>query len=538
VGLPDLAVPHCTGMDFGVGMDAASLSHRGLAVTGDVKSVTLAGGISSQSFTVTRIESSRDLESKLSINAQASGGAPFAVGASARFGFSEDVKVQNKSLFMAITCTIALAGLSIEAPVLVPAAAALSDRQDVLLDQFGNMFCRGCDRGGLFVGVLQIDSSDESEAQAIESELKGTYGLFSASASANFSSIESKHSAKVYCSMYSEGGPPFNVEHPDDPAQLLQYANTWFQAMHDDPQNNAKPYTWYLSPLTVAAGPVPPDEAQVTHAQDVASYCGSQRLVVLDQLNVLNQISENPGRFDWPGTPGSPTQQEIVTAADAAQADLDLISECASNAMNHVAQAQMPADYAKSIGKNYPSLVMPNPLPNVRQAVATAYDSVGQAIAAADDLVAAVRASLPDGPVRLGFDIGMGIWQGQTLAGPGKTATRDALPAEQQGGFDEAAAFSLDWNNNTDWAAKGGAIVKADAEVATARSKGPIGLYWLGFNIGTGIFGGAAGHTSNGPGAEKIRLALQRETQQGYNDAVSFNLPHRGLPATWIGPVQ
>jgi hypothetical protein len=124
--------------------------------------------------------------------------------------------------------------------------------------------------------------------------------------------------------------------------------------------------------------------------------------------------------------------------------------------------------------------------------------------------------------------------------GPGKTPLRNSLPVEEQAGFDAAAAFSLSWNNNVQWAAEGAAVVKADPAVAAERAKGPVGLYWLGFKIGTGLFGdhdklGAEGHTINGPGAEIIRSSLDHEAQVGYNAAVNFNLQHRGVKPTWIG---
>jgi hypothetical protein len=49
----------------------------------------------------------------------------------------------------------------------------------------------------------------------------------------------------------------------------------------------------------------------------------------------------------------------------------------------------------------------------------------------------------PEGPARRGFYIGMGIWENNTVPGPGKQKIRDLLSAEEQGGFDVAASYSL-----------------------------------------------------------------------------------------------
>lgn len=359
MSLPDLIVPHWTGLDYGVGVDAVSQATKGRVVVPEAQSVHGAGGAASQKFDVSRITSTRELETKLSINVNASGGSPFA-GASARFGFSEDSKVQTSSLFMAITCTIKLAGMSIEAPTLTPEATAVLDRQDVFTERYGNMFAHSCDRGGLFVGLLRIETKSEEQSQQISADLKGSYGLFSAEVSTNFSSVEKKYDASVYCSMYSEGGPAFDTHHPDDPVALLDYANAWFKAMHDDPEHNAVPYTWTLAPVTIAAGPLPPNEIDAAHAQDVLHFCARERLILLDQLHLFTYTSENPQRFDWAN---SVSKDVVAAAGRSAQSDLDVLASCASAAMNHPASAQLPSDYAAAHGTTYPQLAVPDPMP-------------------------------------------------------------------------------------------------------------------------------------------------------------------------------
>ena len=163
----------------------------------------------------------------------------------------------------------------------------------------------------------------------------------------------------------------------------------------------------------------------------------------------------------------------------------------------------------------------------------------GRAIADANYLVAAIRASEPDGAQRTGFDIGMGVWQGHTADGPGKQAFAKSLTPAEQAGFADAATFSLQWNNNAEFAARGAAIAMRDPAVAAHRAKArgtpPAGisaaLYWLGFDIATGIFGdpklGAQGNTVIGTGSERIRATLGRDGQSGFNDSLAFNVLRR-----------
>jgi hypothetical protein len=177
--------------------------------------------------------------------------------------------------------------------------------------------------------------------------------------------------------------------------------------------------------------------------------------------------------------------------------------------------------------------------PNKDILAANEFATKGQEIADANPLVAALRESEPEGPVRKGFDIGMGAWRGHTGDGAGKQALAKALTQTEQLGFADAAVFSLQWNNNTAFAAKGAAIAEHDPEVAAARGKvrgtPPDGLraalYYLGFDIATGIFGdpklGAQGNTLIGPGSEKIRATLGPDGQQGFNDSLAFNVVRR-----------
>ena len=157
----------------------------------------------------------------------------------------------------------------------------------------------------------------------------------------------------------------------------------------------------------------------------------------------------------------------------------------------------------------------------------------GEAVAKQDPLAIELRNQQPDGPTRRGFDIGMGVAEGQTEPGPGKQRIHNILSPEEQPGYRIAVAFSLERNRYADRAAKGAAIAEADSEIANARNAKTDVFYKLGFDIASATFGdpalGAQGNTSMGPGARGIRDSLSPSGQWGFNDSMTVNLSRRGI---------
>jgi len=168
------------------------------------------------------------------------------------------------------------------------------------------------------------------------------------------------------------------------------------------------------------------------------------------------------------------------------------------------------------------------------------YAAIGAEIAATDPMVAAFRDLEPAGPRQTGFDMGIGITDKDKLWGPGKQWFLNSLSAGQQMGFKDGAAFALGRNNNPDLAALGMGIAAADTELAEARAIRPSGLYWLGFDIATGIFGnpdlGALGYTTINPRDERMRasasegehiLLLTHEVESGFNASMVLHLARK-----------
>ena len=360
--LRSINMPNIRGYDFGVGVDRLTGTICTLAVKQD-DSPPHPGKGSIGQFSVTRITSSNDLQSSLGINIEASYGcASFGAGASARFGFVEKSSVHSSSLFMTITATAQLADLSIDEPRLTDTAAGIVGNPELFKTRYGDMFCHACTRGGLFVGVMRFETFDSKVSDSIEGDLHGSYGLFSAGASMNFSKVVQNHQTNLYYDIYHEGGPLIEIHDPTDIVELLEHANAWSRSLQEDPDTYARPYEWTLSPLTIAEGPPPPNTIDYQHAQDVLQFCARERNSLLDQINEVQWYLQHANKYDWTTT--AVTEAQLADVVQAWQLDLDTAANAASAAMNDSIGAKMPAAYAQRVeGREYRHTVMPTPLP-------------------------------------------------------------------------------------------------------------------------------------------------------------------------------
>jgi hypothetical protein len=184
--------------------------------------------------------------------------------------------------------------------------------------------------------------------------------------------------------------------------------------------------------------------------------------------------------------------------------------------------AQASAALPRAVANNVPNIAAA-PLPDLNS-LATR----GAELALQDPLAAELRNRVAEGAPRRGFDIGFGIWEGNTAPGPGKQRVHDALSPPEQPGFDIAAAYSLPGNKYAKLANVGAAIGNADPALATARNAENDVFFWLGFNIASGIFGdpaaGSLGNTATGPGSLGIRNELNAPGQRGFNAATALHL--------------
>jgi hypothetical protein len=173
---------------------------------------------------------------------------------------------------------------------------------------------------------------------------------------------------------------------------------------------------------------------------------------------VVRLSVEFAGGFEG-GDPGD----FVLTGVEAEFARKPLgTTEAATTTATRPPLPGMPGGRGRGPGGGRAGTPPPVSEPNPIVLSADTFATKGQAIADANLLVAALRETEPDGPQRTGFDIGMGAWQGNTGDGAGKQALGKGLTAAEQLGYADAAVFSLQWNNNVEFAAKGAAIAELD----------------------------------------------------------------------------
>ncbi|MFG3596475.1 PASTA domain-containing protein [Bradyrhizobium sp. RDI18] len=357
MAIGQVTVPFLPGYAFGVGADLATGSPMGRVVTGAEASVQRAAG-ATVAFDVQRIQSTEELERALGIDAEASyGSGSFGPKVSARLSYAKKQKVQSNSLFMLVSTRVDLAFLSIDEPVLSQDARDLVSNPASFKARYGNMFVRGIGRGGLFVGTMRMETQSSEESLDIAAELKGSYGLFSADIKAKFSEMQKKYKSSTYIDMYHEGGPiDLKIADLTNPLQLLDNANRFLDSFNTEPDKFAVPYFVTLAPIAIAQGPLPPNSADLEHAQDVLVACSKARSRNLDKVNLLEYILDNQSRFDFiRGADPNGLQK----ALDDFQADLELVAECARTALRSPEQAAFPKIYAKNIGSDYPKASLP-----------------------------------------------------------------------------------------------------------------------------------------------------------------------------------
>lgn len=152
----------------------------------------------------------------------------------------------------------------------------------------------------------------------------------------------------------------------------------------------------------------------------------------------------------------------------------------------------------------------------------------GETIVSKDPLAVALLQQHSGEHDHFGFLVGMAAAEGHTEPGPGKNRIRGKLAEDEHFGFDEAVSFSLIRNKNAALVDTATAITATDPRLARLRTMDADPLYWLGFDIATGLFGdpakGAAGNTQTGPGSQKIRDSMSPAGKRGFNAAVDLHL--------------
>jgi hypothetical protein len=506
--------------DYGVGIDRPSGLTRNVGVLGTQTLIPNAGG-AIVDFSLSEISSDEELQTSLGVSASASGGVG-RFSASASLDFSKKCQVHSNSVFLLVSVQVNLAFAQIREPKIDPDAAAklVDGNATRFQEMYGDSFVRGIQTGGRFFAVVEVFTTTKSEKDSLSVSLQGSYGMFSGKAgfSSGFSDALSNKTLKITC--HHEGGVV-----PKDPTSLeeVQDVAARFAA---SVEGHAVPYAVLLSKYTILDLPNPPNFIDLQNQMDVLAFCARQRNSIWTAINNVNYIYDHLDQF---ATAAGEYDMTVLDAyRTALESDLESVSKAASHALDHAKDAALPLLTAK-----------PPELPKRHDGEADVLAAKGAAIAEQDPLSIELRNRQQVGAQRRGFDIGMAAAEGDTLPGPGKKSIHDSLDPAGGSGFDSAVEFSLERNRNAGFAAKGAGLVKVDPILAAARAANTSVMYWLGFDIGAGLFGepslGGAGNTSEGPGSRAVRDGLCFDGQAGFRAATDLYLVQKHKAAAAVG---
>ncbi len=321
-------VPYINGYDYGVGVDTPSGDVRDVAVTGDKSGIE---GGSIVTFDMTQVSTVSELNDVLGISASASGGVGLFSG-SARFKFSKERQVNDSSVFLVVMVQVINPFQQIKAPgITKPASDLLGDGQtQKFQDEFGDMFVRGLVTGGMFFGVIEVQTHHSDEKNTVSAALKASYAAFSADGSFDdtFHQTLEKRQTTVRC--HIEGGK--NTPLPTQVDTMITFAANW----PDTVKNNAVPYSAVLDAYSILPVPAEPNFIDLQHQTDVLVQCSLLRDQDLQVLNNINYIVSHPDQFI------DPEKFPLGQIRNDLDADLNTIAAAASHALNHPKEAALP----------------------------------------------------------------------------------------------------------------------------------------------------------------------------------------------------
>ena len=253
-----IQTPWREGYNFGIGVDPGGGCATGLGRPADALASGSPGWISRVRGNPYRHPTS-DLQDTLQISAEASGGCGL-FSASARFDFAKDCKVHSESLFMTVYAVADNAFQSIDDVLLTPDAAAHAADPLAFQERFGSVFVRGLRTGGLFVGVVQVESSSKDTQEHVGGEISASYAAFEAKISASHNTKTRQRTKPIARFSTTRGAIAGDHQclRPNRPRTLFAAAKIWAATVGA----NGVPYHVTLAPIAIAGGaPKPPDPA-------------------------------------------------------------------------------------------------------------------------------------------------------------------------------------------------------------------------------------------------------------------------------------
>ncbi|MBW8744971.1 MAG: hypothetical protein JF628_11625 [Sphingomonas sp.] len=350
----EVFLPYVEGYDVGLGLLRATGEPRNKSIKGMADGVSLALG-GEGSITLTRVETTEDLETELGINVSARGGVGI-YKVEDKFEFSNKCKLHAYSLALLIRAEQTLGFVQIDELELTDNAKTLvATNPQAFVDQYGDCFIRGIKRGGELLILIRIDTRDQQSRETIKNTLNASAGIsFSAEAMISLNKTLQSTNSETQIFIKNIGGlaAPVSVSTPE---QISAVIAPWTNSL----QTLAAPFAVTLTSYKIVAGFDPPDPADLQHQQDIIRRCETLRYSAIDGLNQIDYVLSNRKVFV------TIDELALTTARSGFASDVDVISQARAFAERNPIQAVEPETYARTklLRPDYKLTTLPAAMP-------------------------------------------------------------------------------------------------------------------------------------------------------------------------------
>jgi hypothetical protein len=215
-------------IDIGVGFDTLQSKVRGdcVEIIEPQQVVNVTG--QQVKFSLIQIEDSLSLNQHLQISASASLKAD-VFGASGKANFSRSVKVNDYSIYAVASVSVQNNTYRMRHVKLKPKAYELYAKdKERFRNRCGDTFVSGFITGGEFHSIIEIKTSNQAEKRSLSSELTGSYGIFSGSATfkQKLEKIAKTNRIQVYVMHTGGTGKTINITPETMITQATEFPNT------------------------------------------------------------------------------------------------------------------------------------------------------------------------------------------------------------------------------------------------------------------------------------------------------------------------
>ena len=295
-----MEIGYMSGMKLGGGFHTATYDNRPVPALDEVVVTTLEPAGGQQVFYDAKVvSSSLSFTEQLNVSASASLRYGISGSGSAKTSFLSSFQQNSFTVYVVVQVIVTnaqkLLDLSKARLKLEAAELFVSDPQ-AFAQQYGDSFIYGLTTGGVFLGVLEMESSSAAEFKQIQASLSGkaNYGLISGSAQANFGqalqSITSSYQSKA--TILRQGGS--GALNETTPEQLIKDALAFPEKVAGD---KGFPYEVSLISYNNIPHPPSPSALDVSNQATILERLGDLRRKFLKYQNDLMFALEHQDQF-------------------------------------------------------------------------------------------------------------------------------------------------------------------------------------------------------------------------------------------------